>query len=45
MEDMKSNAFFHVVETKTTYNMLLGWPWIHENGVMKRKGKKWTLGV
>jgi len=38
MEDMKFNAFFHVVETKTTYNMLLGWL-IHENGVMKRRGK------
>jgi hypothetical protein len=24
MEDMKFNAFFHVVETKTTYNMPLG---------------------
>jgi hypothetical protein len=23
IEDMKSNAFFHVIETKTTYNMLL----------------------
>jgi hypothetical protein len=24
MEDIKSNIFFHVVEIKTTYNMLLG---------------------
>jgi hypothetical protein len=24
MEDMKSNPFFHVLDAKTTYNMLLG---------------------
>jgi len=34
MEDMKFNAFFHVIDVKTTYNMLLGRPWIHENGII-----------
>ena len=34
MEDMKFNAFFHVIDAKTTYNMLLGRPWIHENGII-----------
>jgi hypothetical protein len=34
MEDMKFNALFHVIDAKTTYNMLLGWPWIHENGII-----------
>jgi len=34
MEDMKSNALFHVLNAKTIYNMLLGWLWIHENGII-----------
>ncbi|KAB5563761.1 hypothetical protein DKX38_003815 [Salix brachista] len=34
MEDMESNALFHVIDAKTTYNMLLGRPWIHENGII-----------
>jgi hypothetical protein len=34
MEDMKFNALFHVIDVKTTYNMLLGRPWIHENGII-----------
>jgi hypothetical protein len=34
MEDMKFNAFFHVIDAKTTYNMLLGRQWIHENGII-----------
>jgi len=34
MKDMKSNVFFHVIDAKTTYNMLLGWLWIHENGIV-----------
>jgi hypothetical protein len=37
MEDMKFNAFFHVIDAKTTYNMLLGRPWIHENGIISSK--------
>jgi len=34
MEDIKFNALFHVIDAKTTYNMLLGRLWIHENGIM-----------
>jgi len=34
MEDMESNALFHVIYAKTTYNMLLGRPWMHENGII-----------
>ena len=34
MEDMESNALFLVIDAKTTYNMLLGRPWIHENGII-----------
>jgi len=30
MEDMESNALFHVIDAKTTYNMLLGRLWMHE---------------
>ena len=31
---MESNALFHVIDAKTTYNMLLGKPWIHQNGIV-----------
>ena len=31
---MESNALFHVIDAKTTYNMLLGRSWIHQNGVV-----------
>ncbi|KAL0381973.1 UNVERIFIED_CONTAM: hypothetical protein Scaly_0484600 [Sesamum calycinum] len=34
MEDMVSSALFYVVDTKTSYNMLLGCPWLHENAVV-----------
>ncbi|KAL0346484.1 UNVERIFIED_CONTAM: hypothetical protein Scaly_1664400 [Sesamum calycinum] len=34
MEDMISSALFHVIDTKTSYNMLLGRPWLHENAVV-----------
>ncbi|KAL0291835.1 UNVERIFIED_CONTAM: hypothetical protein Sangu_3260400 [Sesamum angustifolium] len=34
MEDMVSNALFHVIDAKTSYNMLLGHPWLHENAVV-----------
>ncbi|KAL0310369.1 UNVERIFIED_CONTAM: hypothetical protein Scaly_2936800 [Sesamum calycinum] len=33
MEDMVSSALFHVIDAKTSYNMLLGRPWLHENVV------------
>ncbi|XP_073120324.1 uncharacterized protein [Henckelia pumila] len=34
MDDMTSSAFFHVIDSRTSYNMLLGRPWLHENGVV-----------
>ncbi|KAL0320192.1 UNVERIFIED_CONTAM: hypothetical protein Sradi_5280700 [Sesamum radiatum] len=34
MEDMFSTALFHVIDAKTSYNMLLGRPWLHKNGVV-----------
>ncbi|XP_075633633.1 uncharacterized protein LOC142606119 [Castanea sativa] len=32
--ELTSNVLFHVIDAKTTYNMLLGCPWIHENGIV-----------
>ncbi|KAL0286121.1 UNVERIFIED_CONTAM: hypothetical protein Sradi_7156300 [Sesamum radiatum] len=34
MENMVSSALFHVIDSKTSYNMLLGRPWLHENAVV-----------
>ncbi|KAL0291098.1 UNVERIFIED_CONTAM: hypothetical protein Sradi_7034200, partial [Sesamum radiatum] len=34
MEDMVSSALFHVIDAKTSYNMLLGRPWLQENAVV-----------
>ncbi|KAL0315873.1 UNVERIFIED_CONTAM: hypothetical protein Sradi_5465500 [Sesamum radiatum] len=34
MEDMVSSALFHVIDAKTSYNMLLNRPWLHENAVV-----------
>ena len=34
IDEMESNALFHVINAKTTYNMLLERPWIHQNGVI-----------
>ncbi|KAL0456038.1 UNVERIFIED_CONTAM: hypothetical protein Slati_0943000 [Sesamum latifolium] len=34
MDDMVSTALFHVIDGKTSYNMLLGRPWLHENSVV-----------
>ncbi|KAL0446207.1 UNVERIFIED_CONTAM: hypothetical protein Slati_1748600 [Sesamum latifolium] len=34
MEGMVSIALFHVIDAKTSYNMLLGRPWLHENIVV-----------
>jgi hypothetical protein len=34
MKDMASNAFFHVIDAKTTYNLLFGRSWIHENNIV-----------
>ncbi|KAK4566254.1 hypothetical protein RGQ29_002479 [Quercus rubra] len=32
--ELTSNVLFHVIDAKTTYNMLLGRPWIHGNGIV-----------
>jgi hypothetical protein len=34
IDDMESAALFHVIDAKTSYNLLLGRPWLHENGVV-----------
>ncbi|CAA0817210.1 Unknown protein, partial [Striga hermonthica] len=34
IREMTSNALFHVIDAKTSYNMLLGRPWLHEYGVV-----------
>lgn len=34
MDDMLSTALFHVIDENTSYLMLLGRPWLHENGVV-----------
>ncbi|KAA0055891.1 uncharacterized protein E6C27_scaffold438G00090 [Cucumis melo var. makuwa] len=32
--DLKVSTIFHVIDSRTTYKMLLGRPWIHENGIV-----------
>ncbi|KAK4733918.1 hypothetical protein R3W88_008179 [Solanum pinnatisectum] len=32
--DVKSNTLIHVIDGKTSCNLLLGRPWVHENGVV-----------
>ncbi|KAL0455679.1 UNVERIFIED_CONTAM: hypothetical protein Slati_0907100 [Sesamum latifolium] len=34
MDDMVSTALFHIIDAKTSHNMLLGRPWLHENFVV-----------
>ncbi|KAL0362079.1 UNVERIFIED_CONTAM: hypothetical protein Scaly_1163100 [Sesamum calycinum] len=34
MEDMVSSALFYVIDANTSYNMLLGCPWLHKNAVV-----------
>jgi hypothetical protein len=34
MEDLKTRPLFHVIDSKTFYNLLLGRPWLHENGIV-----------
>ncbi|XP_075095445.1 uncharacterized protein LOC142173713 [Nicotiana tabacum] len=34
ISEMKSNTLIHVIDAKISYNLLLGRPWIHENGVV-----------
>ncbi|XP_027182068.1 uncharacterized protein LOC113780468 [Coffea eugenioides] len=31
---LSSSALFHIIEAKTSYNMLLGRPWIHDNEII-----------
>lgn len=30
IDNLKASAFFHVIDTRTIYKLLLGRPWIHE---------------
>ena len=32
--ELISNVLFHVIDAKTTYNLLLGRPWIHGNEIV-----------
>uniref|UniRef100_A0A2N9J370 Integrase catalytic domain-containing protein n=1 Tax=Fagus sylvatica TaxID=28930 RepID=A0A2N9J370_FAGSY len=34
MEDLKTRPLFHVIDSKTSYNLLLGRPWLHENSIV-----------
>ncbi|XP_070019346.1 uncharacterized protein [Nicotiana sylvestris] len=34
IEDMQSSTWLHVIDAKTSYNVFLGRPWIHENKVV-----------
>ncbi|XP_059288127.1 uncharacterized protein LOC132041429 [Lycium ferocissimum] len=34
IKDLPSSVWMHVIDAKTSYNMLLGKPWIHENKVV-----------
>ncbi|KAH0755793.1 hypothetical protein KY290_026063 [Solanum tuberosum] len=34
MEDLRSSAWMHVIDAKTSYNILLGRPWVHENKIV-----------
>jgi len=32
--DPSTTTIFHVIDSKTSYKLLLGWPWLHEHGVV-----------
>ena len=32
--ELSSNTLFYVIDAKTSYNVLLGRPWLHENGAI-----------
>ncbi|KAL4619838.1 hypothetical protein ACB092_06G109700 [Castanea dentata] len=34
IKELASNILFHVIDAKTTYNILLGRPWIHRNKIV-----------
>ncbi|KAM1476146.1 hypothetical protein ACFXTO_038161 [Malus domestica] len=31
--ELKSSTLFHLIDARTSYNLFLGRPWIHENGL------------
>ncbi|KAM1450413.1 hypothetical protein ACFX2I_037652 [Malus domestica] len=33
--ELKSSTLFHLIDARTSYNLFLGRPWIHENGVVQ----------
>ena len=34
MGDLSTSSIFHVIDTKTSYKLLLGRPWLHEHGIV-----------
>ena len=34
IDEMTSSALLHVIDSKTSYSMLLGRPWLHNNSVV-----------
>ncbi|KAL0378917.1 UNVERIFIED_CONTAM: hypothetical protein Sradi_3197200 [Sesamum radiatum] len=32
--ELKASTLFHIIDARTSYNLLLGRPWLHENGVV-----------
>src|ERR1051325_8423316 len=34
IRDLTANTLFHIIDSRTSYKLLLGRPWIHENGVV-----------
>ncbi|KAL0294847.1 UNVERIFIED_CONTAM: hypothetical protein Sradi_6864900 [Sesamum radiatum] len=34
MGELKASTLFHIIDARTSYNLLLGRPWLHENGVV-----------
>ncbi|KAL0461139.1 UNVERIFIED_CONTAM: hypothetical protein Slati_0001500 [Sesamum latifolium] len=32
--ELKASTLFHIIDARTSYNLLLGKPWLHENGVV-----------
>jgi len=34
MGDLSTSSIFHVIDSKTSYKLLLGHPWLHEHGIV-----------
>jgi len=32
--DLTTSSIFHIIDAKTSYRLLLGWPWLHEHGIV-----------